>query len=114
MASETRLDLVRTLIDAGDGGLAAGEIGKRLAVSASRLSFHLSSLEQAGLVVARRAGRNVIYSANHSGIGAVIGYLLNDCCSSHPKICACTGGTNRLSPVNAASTPEIIQTRWEP
>ena len=54
LASETRLDLVRALIVAGEEGLPAGEIGRRLGIAASRLSFHLSALEQAGLVRVRQ------------------------------------------------------------
>jgi ArsR family transcriptional regulator, arsenate/arsenite/antimonite-responsive transcriptional repressor len=85
-----RLDLVRSLIVAGDAGMAQGEIARLMSVSASRLSFHLAALEQAGLVTARRSGRNMIYAADHAGIGGVIGYLLHDCCGGHPKVCACS------------------------
>ncbi len=90
MASATRLDLVRLLVVAGDDGLAAGRIAARLGMSASRLSFHLSALEQAGLIAARREGRSILYRADHAGIGGVIGYLLHDCCAGHPAVCACS------------------------
>ncbi len=90
LSSDVRLDLVRSLIVAGDKGMAQGEIARQLSISASRLSFHLAALEQAGLVTARRMGRNMIYAADHAGIGGVIGYLLHDCCGGHPKVCACS------------------------
>jgi ArsR family transcriptional regulator, arsenate/arsenite/antimonite-responsive transcriptional repressor len=90
LSSEIRLDLVRSLIDVGDPGMAQGDIARRLSISASRLSFHLAALEQAGLVTARRTGRNMIYAADHAVIGGVIGYLLHDCCAGHPKVCACS------------------------
>lgn len=91
LANATRLELVRLLIGAGPEGLAASDIAGRLGVSASRLSFHLAALEQAGLVTARRASRNIFYAASASGLGGVIGYLLNDCCAAHPEVCAsCT------------------------
>lgn len=89
LASETRLDLVRLLVEAGADGLAAGEIGRRLGIAASRLSFHLAALEQAGLVTSRRESRNVIYAASFRGIGQTFGYLLNDCCLDHPEVRAC-------------------------
>ncbi len=54
LANETRLDLIRRLIARGEDGLCAGRIARELGMSASRLSFHLSALEQAGLVTARR------------------------------------------------------------
>jgi DNA-binding transcriptional ArsR family regulator len=89
LANETRLDLVRLLVGTGGGGLPAGEIAERLAVSPSRLSFHLSALEQAGLIVSRRASRQIIYAVDAAGIGGVISYLLNDCCHADPDIRAC-------------------------
>jgi ArsR family transcriptional regulator, arsenate/arsenite/antimonite-responsive transcriptional repressor len=91
IASETRLDLLRRLIVAGDGGLPAGRIASDLGLSASRLSFHLAALEQAGLITARRDGRNIYYAADHAGLGGVIGYLLHDCCGGHPKVCCSAG-----------------------
>lgn len=89
LANDTRLELVRALIAGGSDGLAAGEIARQLGISASRLSFHLSTLEQAGLITSRRASRHVFYAADVAGIGQVIAYLLNDCCLSHPGISAC-------------------------
>lgn len=89
LANETRLELVRLLVGAGSEGLSAGGIAKRLSISPSRLSFHLSALEQAGLIVSRRASRQIIYSVDTAGIGGVISYLLNDCCRADPDIRAC-------------------------
>ena len=94
LAHENRLALVRLLVAAGDSGLAQGEIARRLDISASRLAFHLSLLEQAGLVNARREGRSVLYAADLAGIGRVLSYVLNDCCGAHPEVHACCiGGT---------------------
>lgn len=89
MAHETRLDLLRLLTGCGAAGLAQGEIARRLSVSASGLAFHLAQLEQAGLVQARRESRHVFYAADPVGIGAVLGYILHDCCRSNPEVSAC-------------------------
>lgn len=89
LANEARLDLVRLLIPAGATGIAAGEIGRGLGLSASRLSFHLAALEQAGLISSRKDGRNVFYAVDPAGIGATIAFLLNDCCMEHPEVMAC-------------------------
>lgn len=89
LANATRLELVRLLVGAGPEGLAASDIALRLGISASRLSFHLAALEQAGLVTARRASRNIFYAASMRGLGEVISYLLDDCCAAHPEVCAC-------------------------
>jgi len=89
LANPTRLDLVRTLMPTGPDGLSAGDIARRLDISASRLSFHLSALEQADLISSRKAARHVFYAINTKGLGGVVSYLLNDCCGSNPEISAC-------------------------
>lgn len=89
LSNETRLALVRLLVPCGQAGLPAGEIARRLGISASRLSFHLAAMEQAGLILSRRESRNVIYAADARGLGETIGYLLNDCCCNHPEVSAC-------------------------
>ena len=88
LSHETRLDVLRLLIAAGPEGLTAGDIGKRVSVMASRLSFHLSVLEQAGLVSSRRKSRNVIYVAEYDDLNSLVTYLMQDCCCAHPAICA--------------------------
>jgi DNA-binding transcriptional ArsR family regulator len=89
LANGTRLALVRLLVPAGREGLPQGEIARRLDISASRLAFHLGLLEQAGLVTARRESRNVLYSADPQGLGAVLSFILSDCCAGHPEIAHC-------------------------
>ncbi|MWB78533.1 metalloregulator ArsR/SmtB family transcription factor [Pseudooceanicola sp. 216_PA32_1] len=89
LAHETRLDIVRLLVRRGRRGAPAGEIARMVSVSASRLSFHLRLLEQAGLVTATREGRQVIYAFDRARMGALIGYLLSDCCADDPEVRAC-------------------------
>ena len=89
LAHETRLKIVRLLVKAGQEGLAAGEIAARVGASSSRLSFHISALEQAGLVSSERQSRRIIYRARYDQLGQVIAYLMNDCCAAHPAVCAC-------------------------
>ena len=100
LANDARLDLVRLLMPRGPDGMAAGEIGRALGLSASRLSFHLAALEQAGLVRSRKQARNVIYSVDAGGMGATIAFLLNDCCMDHPEVVACCRhGRSAAAPV---------------
>jgi len=89
LAHETRLALVRLLLDAGPEGMAQGDIARALDVSASGLAFHLAQLEQARIVRARRKSRKVFYAADTASIGALLSYLLNDCCKAHPDIADC-------------------------
>ncbi|NDW51926.1 helix-turn-helix transcriptional regulator [Aliiroseovarius sp. PrR006] len=89
MAHDTRLEIVRLLVPRGDDGLCAGDIAQTLGVSASGLSFHLSQLEQAGLLTSRKESRHVIYAADRAALGGVIAYLLNDCCAGAAEISGC-------------------------
>ena len=64
LAQESRLDILRLLMQKGSEGLRAGEIGARLGLPSPTLSFHLNQLRFAGLVRSRRESRSIIYSAN--------------------------------------------------
>ena len=88
LSQETRLRIVRLLVKAGTTGLPAGVIGEAMDASSSRISFHLSHLEQAGLVQSRREGRSIIYSAAYSALSGLIDFLMRDCCQGHPEVCA--------------------------
>jgi ArsR family transcriptional regulator len=90
MAQETRLRIVRRLVQAGPAGMAAGAIAEAAAVSASNVSFHLKELERGGLVTARRASRSIVYAAEFAALGGLIRFLMEDCCGGNPEICAPT------------------------
>ncbi|WP_323716365.1 ArsR/SmtB family transcription factor [Paracoccus aminovorans] len=87
LSQETRLRIVRLLVKAGPEGMAAGAIGEALGASTSRLSFHLTHLEHAGLIRSRREGRFIIYSAVFATLAGLIAFLMRDCCDGHPEIC---------------------------
>lgn len=89
LSQETRLRIVRLLVSAGPDGMAAGAIGDALGdATTSRLSFHLTHLDHAGLIRSRRDGRFIIYSAVYPSLAGLIGFLMKDCCQGHPQICA--------------------------
>ena len=88
LAQETRLRIVRLLVQAGPAGMSAGAIGDAMdGASSSRMSFHLSQLEHAGLVQSRREGRSIIYSASYPALSDLIQFLMRDCCQGHPEVC---------------------------
>ncbi len=89
LSQETRLEIIRYLVQCGEDGAAAGDIGKHVEATSSRLSFHLSALDHAGLVSSERQSRHIIYKADHQRLGGLISFLLNDCCGNHPDITAC-------------------------
>ena len=63
LAHQSRLQIMRLLQDS-QNGVSAGEIARHLALSPSRLSFHLSRLEAVGLITSTRKSRQIIYSAS--------------------------------------------------
>ncbi len=88
LSQDHRLQAYRTLVQAGPGGLPAGQIAAALGLPPNTLSFHLDRLRQAGLVSMRRDGRSLIYSARFDTMSALIGYLTENCCGGHPELCA--------------------------
>lgn len=87
LSQETRLRMVRVLVQAGPDGLAAGAVGDAVDASSSSASFHLAHLERAGLIQSRRESRSIIYSANFEGLSGLVEFLMRDCCSGHPEVC---------------------------
>ncbi|MGV6875368.1 ArsR/SmtB family transcription factor [Pseudochelatococcus sp. B33] len=105
LSQETRLRIVRLLVAAGPEGMPAGAIGEALGgASSSRLSFHLSHLEHAGLARSRREGRLIIYSAVYPALSSLIQFLMRDCCQGHPEVC--TPAISALSSCCLSTTGE--------
>ena len=46
------------------------------------------AVEHSGLIDARRQSRMIIYTANYEALGGLVRFLMEDCCSGHPEICA--------------------------
>lgn len=103
LSQETRLRMVRILVQAGPEGMAAGAVGDAVDASSSSASFHLGHLERAGLIQSRRESRSIIYSANFEGLAGLVKFLMRDCCSGHPEVClpAATVAAECRAPSNA-------------
>ena len=80
LAQETRLAVFRLLVRVGPGGLAAGEIARRMDLPAATLSFHLSQLSHTGLIAATRNGRSIRYAADYEVMGGLMDFLQDNCC----------------------------------
>src|SRR4051812_6972932 len=80
LGQETRLDLLRLLLNEAPAGLPAGQIASRLGVPSSTLSFHLAALERAGLTRSTRQGRQVVHAAHIMGVRQLLGFLTETCC----------------------------------
>jgi ArsR family transcriptional regulator, arsenate/arsenite/antimonite-responsive transcriptional repressor len=88
LAHEGRLTVFRMLVQAGQTGIAAGEIARQMEVPPNTLSANLTILSHAGLIDSRRVGRSVIYTARYENMTELLKYLMKDCCGGSPEICA--------------------------
>lgn len=88
LAQESRLKVFRLLVRSGPGGMAAGDIARKLAVPHNTMSSHLATLSRARLVNSRKEGRSVIYAVDLEGTRDLLSFLVEDCCRGKPHICA--------------------------
>ena len=96
LAHESRLAIFRLLMPEGADGLPAGQVGQRLGIPANALSFHLTRLRYAGLVTARRNGRQILYAADYEGMQELMGFLTENCCQSGSE-----GGSSDCPPTRS-------------
>lgn len=81
LSQETRLKVFRLLVEYGPEGAPAGILSERLGVPHNTLSFHLNHMSNAELLLSRREGRSIIYSANFGLMTDLIRFMVEDCCS---------------------------------
>ena len=87
LAQESRLNVLRLLVEAGPDGLPAGAISKAMGMAHNSMSFHLAQLKEAELISATKQGRSMIYQANFNRINGLVRFLLEDCCASASGDC---------------------------
>jgi DNA-binding transcriptional ArsR family regulator len=91
LSHETRLRIVRHLVKAGDAGDSAGAIGTAVGAAPSKITFHISTLERAGLVNSERVSRQIVYRVAFDQLGGVLKYMIQDCCMSNSTVLECCG-----------------------
>lgn len=79
LATDTRLRTVQLLAAAGENGLPAGEIARRLTVPQNTMSDHLATLTRAGVLNSERQRTSIIYRLNGSAIQDLLGFLQDNC-----------------------------------
>ena len=77
LADPTRRQILQEL---KEGELAAGEVVSRFTISAPAISRHLSILETAGLVSARREGNRILYCLEPEPLAETLGDFLSAVC----------------------------------
>ena len=80
LSQETRLRVFRLLVEYGKDGTPAGTLSETLGIPHNTLSFHLSQMSHAKLVLSQREGRSIIYRANFEFFTDLIRYMVKDCC----------------------------------
>lgn len=86
LSQETRLRVLKLLIEYGRDGALAGTIAEELKIPANTLSFHLAHMSRAGLVTSQKSGRSITYYANTRFMVELIDFLQSNCCArENPK-----------------------------
>jgi ArsR family transcriptional regulator, arsenate/arsenite/antimonite-responsive transcriptional repressor len=80
LGNPTRLKIYRTLVRAGEEGMAVGRLQERLDIAASTLSHHLKALIGVGLVTQTREGTTLICNASYDEMHGLIDYMVAECC----------------------------------
>ncbi|WP_306143000.1 helix-turn-helix transcriptional regulator [Roseibium sp. MMSF_3412] len=99
LAQEDRLAAFRLLVSEGPHGLPSGTIAEKLDIQPTRMSFHLTTLERAGLLAAHREGRHIRYAVDYAQMKGLLAFLMEDCCANNPAIC----GLEDLKPPHSTS-----------
>lgn len=81
LGNVTRLQVYRSLVRAGEGGLPVGGLQEKLGIPASTLSHHLQRLMATGLVTQERQATTLICRANYPAMSSLVGFLEDECCA---------------------------------
>ncbi len=81
MGSESRLEVLQSLVRAGDKGLLVGDIQQRTGIPGSTLAHHLKFLTSADLIVQNKQGRTIVNQANYQHLQALAAFILEECCT---------------------------------
>ncbi|MFC5524758.1 ArsR/SmtB family transcription factor [Rhodanobacter ginsengisoli] len=81
LAQEHRLNLFRLLVQAGEDGMAVGELAAATGLAGATLTNHLHILRRAGLVSDERRGRVIQCRANYPQMNTLLGFLTENCCA---------------------------------
>jgi len=88
LSDETRLQIIDRL---SDGEQCVCDLTDLLETGQSRLSFHLKTLKDAGILKDRREGRWVYYSLNPEAVEGMEQFIsgLKTCCQRLRKVTRC-------------------------
>lgn len=86
LGNPTRLKIYRTLVRAGDPGLAVGRLQDKLKIASSTLSHHIKALMVAGLIVQKREATTLVCHANYDVMRGLVDFLVAECCADLTEV----------------------------
>jgi ArsR family transcriptional regulator, arsenate/arsenite/antimonite-responsive transcriptional repressor len=86
MGTEARLRIMQLLLAAHPEGLVAGDIQSELDIPNSTLSHHLDKLKNEDLVLVRREGTFLHYTANTDALQEILQFLYAECCTRNKAV----------------------------
>lgn len=81
LGNPTRLKIYRTLVRAGNAGLAVGRLQDKLKIAPSTLSHHIKTLVVVGLVDQVRDATTLMCHANYDVMRGLVDFLVAECCA---------------------------------
>ncbi|MCA8939432.1 MAG: winged helix-turn-helix transcriptional regulator [Planctomycetes bacterium] len=81
IGNPVRMLILRSVLEAHPEGLISSEIQEIVATPASTLSHHLEAMRAAGVLSMKREGRTRRYCAEADALGAMLGFLFDECCT---------------------------------
>jgi arsenate reductase len=87
LGHDGRLAVFRLLARRAPDWVPAGELASALGLKQNTLSVYVAILTRAGLLRQRRRGRSILYSINLDRVGALLDFLVTDCCRGRPELC---------------------------
>lgn len=91
MGSEQRLNVLRCLVRAGEGGLTVGEIQDRTGIPPSTLAHHLRFLADSNVIDQEKAGRSTLNRARYDTLKTLAQFILGECCADEERKAANDG-----------------------
>jgi DNA-binding transcriptional ArsR family regulator len=105
LAQDSRLAILRLLLQHAPSGLPAGAIAEQLAIPSPTLSFHLKELSRAGLLRARQEGRFIFYAPDIGRMNQLIAFLTENCCGGQACGVTVRGLTCDTAKTGRGATP---------
>jgi ArsR family transcriptional regulator len=86
IGNDARLRILRLLLSAHGEGMIVGDIQEELGIPSSTLSHHLDKLKNEDLVLVKREGTFLRYSANTAALQEILTFLYAECCTRNKAI----------------------------